>query len=224
MRILVVEDEHKIANAIKKGLEQNGYAVDVVYDGEEGLDMALTENYDIIILDLMLPTMDGITICQNLRDENVSTPVLMLTAKSELDDKVTGLNCGADDYMTKPFSFAELLARISALLRRPQTMLNNTLKCADLEMDLNNFAVNRANKAINLSKKEFTLLEFMIRNKNQVLTKDSIIEHVWNYDADVLPNTVEVYMRYLRNKIDKPFKKELIKTVRGFGYMLKEEK
>ncbi len=222
MRILVVEDEHKIANSIKKGLEQESMAVDVAYDGEEGFGFASTEEYDVIVLDLMLPKMDGLEICRQLRKENIHTPILMLTAKSQLDDKVTGLNAGADDYLVKPFAFAELLARIRALARRPKRQLDPVLTVGDLNLNPLTFEVTRAGKTLKLSRKEFALLEYLMRHPDQILTKDQIINHVWNYDADILPNTVEVYIGYLRNKIDKPFKNSeaLIHTVRGFGYKM----
>ena len=223
MRILVVEDEHKIANSIKKGLEQESYAVDAVYDGEHGFDLAATEDYDVIVLDLLLPKMDGMEICKKLRkEENIHTPILMLTAKGQLNDRVNGLNAGADDYLVKPFAFAELLARIRALSRRPKQSLENVLSCQDLTLDTLTFEVKRAGKQIRLSKKEFALLEYLLRHKDKILTKEQIINHVWDYDADVLPNTVEVYIGYLRNKIDKPFKnkKPLIQTMRGFGYKI----
>jgi len=224
MRILVVEDEHKIANSIKKGLEQETYAVDIAYDGEKGFDLASSEDYDVIILDLMLPTMDGLTICKNLRKENNHSPILILTAKGEIDDRVMGLNSGADDYLAKPFAFSELLARIKALTRRPKRSLDTKLKVSDLTLNSLTYEVKRGNKNIKLSKTEYALLEYLIRYKGKVLTKDQIINHVWDYDADVLPNTVEVYIGYLRNKIDKPFPKlkPLIHTVRGFGYKISE--
>jgi len=222
MRILVIEDEHRIANSIKQGLEQESFAVDVAYNGEKGYDLATVESYDLIILDLMLPGMNGHEICANLRKTNNHTPIIMLTARDELNDKIKGLSIGADDYLTKPFAFTELLARIRALLRRPKKLLPNTLSCGDLEIDTENFEVRRSQKIIELSKKEFALLEYLVRNKNLVLSKDKIIEHVWSYESDVLQNTVEVYIGYLRNKIDKPYKnkKPLIKTVRGFGYKI----
>ncbi len=219
----MVEDEHKIANSIKKGLEQESYAVDVTYDGESGFDLAASEEYDVIILDLMLPKIDGLEICRKLRkEENVHTPILILTARGQLEDKVKGLNCGADDYLVKPFAFTELLARIKALCRRPKQSLNSILSVDNLTLDSVNYSVKRDNKEISLSKREFSLLEYLMRHKNQILTKDQIINHVWPYDSDVLPNTVEVYIGYLRNKIDKPFKKSLslIKTIRGFGYKI----
>lgn len=225
MRILVVEDEHKIANAIKRGLEQEQYAVDVVYDGKEALGFALTEPYDVMILDRMLPNIsDGLEICQRVREKGIHTPILMLTAKDQLQDRVSGLNTGADDYLVKPFAFEELLARVRALLRRPKQTLENKLTVEDLSLDPTNYVVLRAGKNISLSSKEFSLLEYLIRNAGRILTKESIIAHVWDYDADVLPNTVEVYIGYLRTKIDKPFKgPALIHTVRGFGYKLGKE-
>lgn len=218
----MVEDEHKIANSIKKGLEQEFYAVDVAYDGNDGFDLASTEDYDVIILDLLLPGMDGVTICKKLREEKIHIPILMLTAKGELDDKVEGLNAGADDYLVKPFAFEEFLARIRALTRRPKKSLDSVLTVGDLTLDTLTFEVKRADKQIKLSKKEFALLEYLLRHKGNILTKDQIINHVWDYEADILPNTVEVYMGYLRNKIDRPFKNKppLIQTVRGFGYKI----
>lgn len=221
----MVEDEHKIANSIKKGLEQERYAVDVAYSGTEGFDLASTELYDLLILDLMLPGMDGITICKKLREQNNHTPILMLTAKSQTEDKIVGLDCGADDYLTKPFSFEELLARIRALLRRPRATLNSKLVVRDLTMDTSGYKVTRGDVTINLSSKEFALLEYLMRNANKILKKDTIIAHVWDYTADILPNTVEVYIKNLRDKIDAPFPKEshLIQTVRGFGYLLGEK-
>ncbi len=222
MRILVVEDEHKIAQSIKGGLDQEHFAVDVAYDGVEGYDFASSEDYDLIILDLMLPGLDGIAITKKLRSENIHTPIIMLTAKGQLEDKIHGLNTGADDYMTKPFAFEELLARIRALTRRPKENIGTSLNCEDLTLDTITYHVKRDNKNIQLSSKEYALLAYFLRHPNQVLTKDQIISHVWNYDPDVLPNTVEVYIGYLRNKIDKPFpnKKPLIKTIRGFGYKI----
>lgn len=222
MRILVVEDEHRIANSIKKGLEQEKYAVDVAYDGTSGYDLASTEDYDLIILDLMLPGMDGISICKGLRKNQIHIPVLILTAKGQIENKVEGLDNGADDYLTKPFSFEELLARVRALSRRPKKSLDTVLSLEDIKLNTINYQVERDNKIINLSSKEFSLLEYFLRHPNRVLTKDQIIAHVWNYDADILPNTVEVYIKNLRKKIDQPFKnkKPLLHTVRGFGYKI----
>lgn len=223
MRILVVEDEHRIANSIKKGLEQENHAVDIAYKGDDGYDLASSEDYNLIILDLMLPVMDGISVCRRLRQEKVQTPVLILTAKGQIQDKVKGLDAGADDYLIKPFSFEELLARIRALSRRPKPVLDETLSASDLSLNTKTFEVKRSGKPINLSKKEFSLLEYLLRNKGRILTKDQIISHVWDYDADILSNTVEVYIKNLRNKIDVPFKnkKALIQTVRGFGYKIR---
>ncbi|MCL4364459.1 response regulator transcription factor [Patescibacteria group bacterium] len=222
MRILVVEDEHRIANSIKKGLEQENYAVDVAYNGDDGYDLAATEDYDSIILDLMLPGMDGVKIIESLRKEKIHTPILVLTAKGQIQDKIKGLDSGADDYLTKPFSFEELLARIRALMRRPKIAVDEVLAVADLTLNPKTFEVKRAGKDVLLSNKEFALLEFLLRNKTRIMTKDQIIGHVWDYDSDILPNTVEVYIRNLRNKIDLPFhnKKPLIQTIRGFGYKI----
>jgi DNA-binding response OmpR family regulator len=222
MRLLVVEDEHKIANTIKQGLEQESYAVDVAYDGNTGFDLASTEDYDVILLDIMLPEMDGITICRKLREQKIHTPILMLTAKGQVSDKVDGLNSGADDYLSKPFAFEELLARIKALVRRPTTAIGNILELEDLTLNTNTYEVKRSGKTIRLSSKEYALLEYLLRHPNLTLSKEQIIGHVWNYDSDILPNTVEVYIGYLRNKIDKPFPKKptIIQTIRGFGYKL----
>ncbi|OGG30023.1 DNA-binding response regulator [Candidatus Gottesmanbacteria bacterium RIFCSPLOWO2_01_FULL_49_10] len=222
MRLLVVEDEQRIANAIKKGLVQEAFAVDVAYDGEEGYDLASSESYDAIILDRLLPGMDGVTVCQKLREHNNHTLILILTAKGQLNDRVEGLNAGADDYLVKPFAFEELLARVRALTRRPKKSLDVILKAGDLSLDSLRFEVKRGQKDIKLSAKEFALLEYLMRHPRQIFTKDQIIEHVWSYDSDVLPNTVEVYIGYLRNKIDEPFPHlaKLIHTVRGFGYKI----
>lgn len=225
MRVLVVEDEHKIANAIKKGLQRESYAVDILHDGIAGYDLASSEQFDVIILDIMLPGIDGIEICKKLREQNIHTPILMLTSKSQVQDKVTGFNAGADDYLTKPFAFAELLVRIKALTRRPQSSIGTLLSVGDLMIDTNNYEVERAGLKIRLSNKEYSLLEYLVRHKNKVITKEQIISHVWNYDADVLPNSVEVYIKHLRTKIDEPFPdKPLIHTVKGFSaYKISEE-
>ncbi len=223
MKILVVEDEHKIANSIKKGLLQEAYVVDVAYDGEVGFDLAATEDYDVIVLDLMLPKISGMEICRRLRqEEKVQTPILILTAKGQLEDRVAGLNAGADDYLVKPFAFVELLARIKALSRRPKNHLSQILQTGDLTLDTNGFLVKRAGKEIKLSKKEYTLLKYLLSQKGKIVSKQQIIDHVWDYEANILPNTVEVYIGYLRKKIDKAFAKKpkLIKTVRGFGYKI----
>ena len=220
MRILVVEDEHKIANAIKKGLEQESYAVDVVYDGDDGLDFALTDDYDLVILDRMLPgETDGLQILTTMRAKKLHTPVIFVTAKDRVQDRVDCLDAGADDYLVKPFAFEELLARVRALLRRPQDSIETVLQYGGLSLDPANFSVVRDGKKIDLTNKEFALLEYLMRNPDRIVTKENIIIHVWDYDADILPNTVEVYMGYLRNKVDKPSKElELLHTKRGFGY------
>ena len=222
MRILVVEDEHKIARAIKEGLEEESYAVDLSFDGQEGLNAARYEEYDLIILDRMLPGgMDGAEICETLRREGNHTPVLMLTARDQVRDRVQGLNSGDDDYVVKPFSFEELLARVKALLRRPHESLGEVLSVGDLTLNTTTHEVRRAEKAIQVSSKEYALLEYLMRNKNKVLSKHNIITHVWDFDADILPNTVEVFVAYLRAKIDKPFGgPALLQTVRGFGYKI----
>lgn len=221
MRILVVEDEHKIANAIRDGLTQESYAVDVAYDGDEGLSTALYEDYDLIILDIMLPGTNGLDICRQLRDAGKHTPVLMLTAKDQPRDIVRGLDGGADDYVVKPFSFEVLLARVRALLRRPHDSIGETLQAGDLSLDTVGKVVRRGTTELALSSKEYALLEYLLRNKGKVLSKQNIIAHVWDFDADVLPNNVEVFIAYLRGKVDRPFDGPgYIKTVRGFGYKL----
>lgn len=223
MRILVVEDEYKIANALKKGLGQEGYAVDVAYNGDDGVANALNEPYDLVVLDRMLPGgFDGIGIVKEMRANSIMIPVLMLTAKDAIADRVAGLNAGADDYLIKPFAFEELLARIRVLLRknnhnRPDTIL----EYKGLELDLGTKQARRDGVTIDLSMKEFSLLDYLMRNTEIVLTKQQIIEHVWDYDADILPNTVEAFIAMLRNKIDRPFDGEpYIHTVRGFGYKM----
>lgn len=222
MRILVVEDERKIANSIKKGLQQEAFTVDVAYTGSDGYDLAASEAYDVIVLDILLPGINGLDICTKLRSQHIHTPILLLTAKGQVSDRVTGLNSGADDYLPKPFAFEELLARIRALSRRPPQTTGSVLSCADLTLNTTSFEVMRNRALILLSSKEYSLLEYLLRHPRQVLTKDQIIGHVWSYDSDVLPNTVEVYIGYLRQKIDKPFPNSpsLIHTVRGFGYKL----
>ena len=221
MRVLIVEDEHKIANALRRALEQESYAVDVSYDGDDGYAMATTEPYDVAIIDRMLPgEYDGIAIVTAMREAKIHTPVLLLTALGSTTDKTTGLDSGADDYLVKPFALEELLARVRALLRRPVATQHTKLELGDLVLDTVNFEVIRAGKSIQLTSKEFALLEYLMRNQGRPLSKDTIIAHVWDYDADILPNTVEVYIKYLRNKIDTPFDAPLLHTVRGFGYKL----
>lgn len=225
MKVLVVDDEVRIARAIKQGLEQEGYAVDMVHDGEDGYNSASADEYDAIVLDVMMPEMNGFEVARKLRTDGDHTPILMLTAKDQSRDIVEGLDAGADDYLAKPFSFDVLTARLRALLRRPQDTLTNILEVGDVRMDLLQRRVTRAGQDVNLSGKEFAILEYLLRNKNRILSKHNIMTHVWDFDADILPNNVEVFINYLRGKIDKPFpgSKPLIQTVRGFGYVIKDE-
>lgn len=223
MRILVIEDEPKIAQAVKKGLELKGYAVDMVHDADSGYSYATDPDYDLIVLDRMLPgKMDGVELCTELRKNGVSTPIIMLTARGTIGDRVEGLNSGADDYLVKPFSFDELTARVRALLRRQPVTVGSTLKVDDLSLNPQTFEVKRDKTDIKLSKKEFSLLEYLMHHPGQVITKEMIANHIWDEEADILPNTIEVYIGYLRNKIDRPFpdKNPLIHTLRGFGYKL----
>ncbi|MEI8232212.1 MAG: response regulator transcription factor [bacterium] len=217
MRILIVEDEHKIAEALRKGLTQEKYAIDLAYTGTDGYDLATSETYDLILLDLMLPGMDGMEVCSRLRKEGIHTPILMLTAKNQVQDRVKGLDTGADDYLPKPFAFEELLARIRALLRRPTSNTGVIIKSGEWSLNTTTFEVENHGKIISLSSKEFSLLEYIMRHPGQVLSKEQIISHVWNYDSDILPNTVEVYIKKLRSK-SLP-----IQTVRGFGYKMGEK-
>jgi DNA-binding response OmpR family regulator len=223
MRLLVVEDEKRIAKAIKRALQLQNYAVDIVSDADNGLAAAIDPDYDLVILDRMLPgSMDGAELCRKVRLANVHTPILMLTARGEVDDKVEGLQAGADDYLVKPFSMKELIVRIQVLLRRPPISLGTTMKLEDLEVNIELFEVKRAKQDIPLSAREFKLLAYLLYNQGQTLSKDKIISHVWDSDTLIMPNTVEVYIGYLRKKIDKAFpgKIPLIHTVRGFGYKL----
>lgn len=221
MRILIVEDERKIANALKRALAQESYAVDVCYDSDEGLSMATTEPYDIAVIDRMLPgSTSGLGIVRAMRRQKIHTPVLLLTALGDTKDRVDGLDAGADDYLVKPFALEELLARIRALGRRPSERESNILEVETLTLDTNTKKVIRNGKNVKLTQKEFALLEYLMRNEGRPLPKENIIAHVWDYDADVLHNTVEVYVKYLRNKIDTKPNKPLIHTVRGFGYKL----
>jgi DNA-binding response OmpR family regulator len=225
MKVLVVEDEHKIANALKQGLEQENFAVDVMYDGTSGFDLASTEEYDLIILDRLLPGMDGVTISKSLREKKIHTPILILTAKGQIEDRVEGLDSGADDYMVKPFAFSELLARIRAISRRPKVTIQTLLTVEDITLDTKTFEVKRGKTRIPLSSKEYALLEYLMRHHNQVVTKEQIINNVWNYDANVLPNSVEVYIKHLRDKVDSLVPDQpLIHTVRGFGYKIGAKK
>lgn len=221
MKILVVEDEHRIAQAIKEGLEQEAYAVDVCFDGDDGYNTASADEYDIIISDVMMPELNGNEMVKKLRADGNHTPVLMLTAKDQNRDVVAGLDSGADDYLAKPFSFEVLLARVRALLRRPHDALGDILKANDLTLNTASHDVQRAGTPIQLTSKEYAVLEYLLRNQNKVLSKNNIMTHVWDFDADILPNNIEVFIAYLRSKIDKPFKGEpLIQTVRGFGYKI----
>lgn len=217
MKILIVEDEHKIANSIKKGLEQEKYTVDTAYDGEKGLDLACSEEYDAIVLDRMLPKLNGIEILKKLRSDEIHTPILILTAKGQINDRVEGLESGADDYLIKPFAFIELLARLKALTRRPKITKTNLLKIDNLSLNSSTFEVIRNNKNISLSGKEYSLLEYLMRHPKQTIKKDQIISHVWNYDSNIMPNSVEVYIKHLRDKLGTP---DLIYTIRGFGYRI----
>lgn len=223
MRVLIVEDEKDLALIIKQGLEEEGYVVDIAHDGEEGLYMAESFPIDAIVLDVMLPLMDGLTVLSTLRKKGVQTPVILLTARDALIDKIKGLDTGADDYLTKPFVFEELLARIRSLLRRKATVKEAIIRIADLEIDTASHQVKRAGRSIPLSAKEYSLLEFLAYRKGNVVSRTDIIEHIYNEDADMDSNVVDVYINYLRNKIDKEFSGKLIHTVRGAGYILKEE-
>ena len=222
MRLLVVEDEKKVASFITKGLSEESYAVDVAYDGEEGAFMATENDYDLIILDLMLPKLNGMEVLKRLRDKGKSGPVLILTAKDSIDDIVAGLEGGCDDYLTKPFAFAELLARVHALLRRSMEVQVPILKVSGLLLNPVTREVSRGNRSIELTSKEYALLEYFMRNVNRVLTRTLISEHVWDYEFDPLTNVVDVYVNYLRKKIDQDVDQKLIHTVRGVGYVMKE--
>lgn len=218
MRILIVEDEHRLSNIIKKGLVEDGFAVDQAFDGEEGLYLSETEQYDLIVLDIMLPKLDGLQLCRELRNKNIKTPVLMVTAKSTTEDKVAGLDSGADDYMAKPFSFIEFRSRIHALIRRSHQEISPVLKVEDLEVDPLKHSVKRGEKAINLTPKEFAVLEFLLRHRGEVVSRTMIVEHVWDYNFDGMSNVVDVFVVSLRKKVDGGFRKRLIQTVHGVGY------
>lgn len=222
MRILVVEDEKKVASFVKKGLEEDYYSVDVALDGKEGSRLAFSDEYDLIIMDIMLPFKDGISILKDLRKEKITTPVLMLTAKDDISDKVLGLDSGADDYLPKPFAFDELLARVRALLRRNNSEKNVILKVDDLELDTQLHKAFRKGQEIFLTPKEYSILEYLMRNKNHVISRVKLSEHVYDYHFDSDTNVIDVYINKLRNKIDKGFDKTVLHTVRGIGYMLKE--
>lgn len=221
MRVLIIEDERKIALALKKAFQRESYAVDVSYDGSDGYAMATTEPYDAMIIDRMIPgEYDGLAIVRALREQNNHTPILLLTALGSVTHKTDGLDAGADDYVVKPFSLEELLARVRALIRRPATADSVILTAGDLRVDTATRCVTKNGRRITLTVKEYALLEYLLRNQNRPVSKDAIIRHVWDYDADILPNTVEVYIRYLRKKIDATSSSPLIHTVRGVGYTL----
>ena len=221
MRILLVEDDPSVANFITKGLKEEQYAIDATGDGEEGFFMASTIPYDLLILDVMVPKMDGFTICRKLREKSCTTPILLLTARDTVEDRVTGLDTGADDYLTKPFAFPELLARIRALLRRGKAQATTRLTATDLELDPVSHRVWRNGQEITLTNKEYALLEYLLRNANRVLTRTAIIDHVWDIQYDSMTNIVDVHIRSLRAKIDRDHTTPLIHTVRGVGYVLK---
>jgi heavy metal response regulator len=220
MRVLVVEDEPKIAAFIQKGLQEEYYAVDVAQDGDAGLDCAVSVEYDLIVLDISLPKLDGLSLCQELRRVGIKTPVLMLTARDTVEDRVTGLDSGADDYLVKPFSFNELLARLRALSRRPLVVQDAVLRLADLQVDTVSHTVSRGGRSIDLSPKEYSLLEFLLRHVNRVVTRANIAEHVWDEEFYSESNVVDVYIRNLRRKIDDECSVKLIYTVRGIGYKM----
>jgi len=223
MRILVVEDEKKMASFIERGLKEEGYAVDVASDGERGWEYASTNDYDVILLDWMLPKLNGLELCKKIREQGLVTPVLMLTVRDAVEDKIKGLDHGADDYLTKPFSFDELLARVRALLRRPQKMEPTTvLRCGNLFLDIVSRKVFAEDEEISLSQKEFSLLEFLMRRHGDVVTRSQIAEHVWDLHFDPMSNTIDVYINFLRKKIDGNRKRSRIETVRGAGYRLIE--
>ena len=222
MRILLVEDSERLRRSVGAALKKSGYLVDAAGEGQEGLWLAESNKYDVIVLDIMLPGLDGLSLLHKLRQEGKTTHVLLLTAKDTVEDRVRGLRQGADDYLVKPFAFTELLARIKALSRRPKDSLGSVLSLSDLSLNTLTYDVTRSGVPLHLSRKEYALLEYLLRHSNTIVTKEQIINNTWDYDADILPNTVEVYIGYLRNKVDKPFPKSprLIHTVRGFGYKI----
>ncbi len=222
MRILIIEDEKKVAGFIKKGLEEETYASDVAHDGEEGLHLGSEGQYDLIILDIMLPKVNGLEVLSQLRNQGSDVPILLLTAKDAVDDRVTGLNKGADDYLTKPFAFSELLARVRVLLRRGKAEVKTILQVDDLTLDLVSHKVNRGGDEIELTGKEYSLLEYFMRNQDKVLTRTMIAEHVWDYNFDTFTNVIDVYINHLRKKVDKGRQNKLLHTLRGVGYIMKE--
>ena len=222
MHILVVEDEQRLAYLLRRVLLEERHTVDLAHDGPSGLDLALSDSYDVVILDRMLPGMDGLEICRQIRVERIMTPVLMLTARGAVEDRITGLNVGADDYLTKPFVMEEMLARVHALLRRRDRRFDETvqLTVGDLTLDLVRHEARRAGRVIDLTAKEFALLEYLMRHPGQALTRTQIVDAVWRYDMEALSNVVDIYIHYLRDKIDQPFLHRLIRTVRGVGYKI----
>ena len=222
LHILLIEDNRRLSDSLKATLVEDGYAVDTAYDGLEGEEMALFTPYDVIILDIMLPKRDGVDVCRSLRDQKVSTPILMLTARDALDDRVQGLDSGADDYLVKPFAMSELLARLRALLRREASDKTGVITVADLTIDPATHYVVRDGKPIDLTAKEYSLLEYFLRNPNRLITREMAQNHVWSYDYDGASNVVDVYIRRLRRKIDEPFEYKLIETVRGAGYRMQK--
>ncbi len=224
MRVLVVEDDERIASFVSKGLREAGFAVDTAGDGAEGLHLAVTEPYDAAVVDIMLPGLDGLSLIERVREKNIKTPVLILSARRTVDDRVKGLQTGGDDYMTKPFSFSELLARIQALIRRAtQTSDPSVLRAGDLTIDLLSREANRGGQPITLPSREFALLEYLMRNKGRIISKTSILEHVYDYSFDPQTNVVDVLVCRVRNKVDRDFEPKMIHTVRGTGYVLKEK-
>lgn len=222
MRILLIEDEKRLSHYVKKGLSESGFAVDTAYDGEEGLYMAKEEAYDVVILDVMLPKLSGVEVCKKLRESKKDLPILMLTARSETENKIEGLEAGADDYLTKPFVFAELKARINALIRRSYHQVTSSLGIADLEVDPLKHIAKRGGALIKLTPKEFAILELLLRKKDEVVSRTQVIEHVWDYNFDSMSNVVDVFMGTLRRKIDKGHRTKLIHTVHGVGYSISE--
>lgn len=220
MHILVVEDEPRVAHLVRRALEQDRHVVDVAYDGLDGLHQGESDTFDVIVLDIMLPELNGIEVCRRLRTAHIQTPVLMLTARDAVQHRVEGLDAGADDYLTKPFAIAELLARIRALGRRRTATMEDLLRSGDLTLDPLRHQVERAGRPVELTRKEFALLEYLMRHQEQVLTRSQIMDHVWGYDFATLTNVVDIYVHYLRNKVDKGFDKKLIRTVRGVGYSI----
>jgi DNA-binding response OmpR family regulator len=221
MRILVVEDNHRLSAALARSLEDTGYAVDAAFDGQQGLDLALAAPYDAIVLDILLPIKHGLDVCRELRRARVNTPVLMLTARDAVEDRVRGLDAGADDYLVKPFALSELLARLRALLRRDSPQKSGLLEVGDLRLDPATRFVERAGRGIELAAKQYALLELFMRHPNQILSREMIESHIWSYDFDATSNVVDVYVRRLRRQIDDPFEVKLLETIRGAGYRLR---